>query len=82
MSSLIAILRFATTLGLTAAGSTMSRFCRVLTINVQDEWTKMCKRNVRDVMIARHESEKKKEKNEKKAERRGETWEARSLNAK
>ncbi len=43
----------------------MSRFCRVLTINVQDEWTEMCKRNVRDVMIARHK------KNEKKAEERG-----------
>ena len=33
---------------------------RVLTINVQDEWTEMCKRNVRDVMIVRHESENKK----------------------
>jgi len=38
---------------------------RVLTINVQDEWTEMCKRNVRDVMIVRHESEKKNE-NEKR----------------
>lgn len=72
MASLIAILRFATTLGSTAAGCTMSRFCRVLTINVQDVWTEMCKRNVRDVMIARHESEKKEEKMKKKKRQRGE----------
>jgi len=65
---LIAILCFATILGLTAAGCTMTRFCRVLTINVQDEWTEMCKRNVRDVMIVRHESETKNE-NEKKKDR-------------
>ena len=43
---------------------------RVLTINVQDEWTEMCKRNVRDVMIVRHESENKKMKMKKDREER------------
>ena len=51
---------------LTAAGCTRTRFLlRELSINVQDEWTEMCKRNVRESMIAGHESEKEMKKNDR-----------------
>jgi hypothetical protein len=42
-----------------------------LSINVQDEWTEMCKRNVRESMIPRHESENEMKKTERGEERHG-----------